>query len=87
MPGVSRVDQDSAGGLIIGDLAPTVIINGTPVTVKGAQVTGHGEGLHASPVMVGASTTVFANKIAVCRQGDEASCGHTSSGSSDVIVG
>lgn len=87
MPGVSRVDQDSAGGLIVGALAPTVYVNGTNITVVGAQVTPHGIGPHAGPTMAEGSSTVFAEGIAVCREGDAATCGHTTSGSSDVLAG
>lgn len=87
MPGVSRVGTDSAGGTIVGDLAPTVFVNGKPIAVKGAAVTGHGNGPHSGPVMSGASGTVYANGIAVVRDGDAATCGHTASGSSDVFAG
>lgn len=87
MPGVSRVGVDAAGGTIVGDLAPTVFVDGSPIVVKGAQVAGHGNGPHAGPVMSGASGTVFANGIAVVRSGDNATCGHTASGSGDVFAG
>jgi len=87
MPGASRVGVDSAGGVITGNLAPTVFVNGAPIVVKGAGVAGHGVGAHAGPVMVGASATVFANGIPVCRAGDAANCTHTASGSADVLVG
>ena len=33
MPGVSRVNQDTAGGTIIGVLAPRVFVNGKPIAV------------------------------------------------------
>lgn len=84
MPGIARINQDSAGGTIVGNLAPTVFVNNQPVAVKGADVAGHGLPPHSSPVMNGASSTVFANNIPVCREGDAATCGHTSSGSGDV---
>lgn len=87
MPGVSRVNTDSAGGLIVGNLAPTVFVNGSPVVVKGAAVLAHGLPPHSpSPVMVGSSSTVYAHGIAVCRAGDSASCGHAATGSSDVFA-
>ena len=76
MPGSSRIHQDIAGGVIVGNLAPTVFVNNTPIAVKGAQVAGHGPAIHGGPVMVGSATTVYANNILVCRQGDAASCGH-----------
>jgi len=87
MPGVSRVGVDTAGGTIIGNLAPTVFVDGAPIAVKGAAVAGHGGALHAAPVMVGASGTVFACGIPVCRAGDAASCGDAATGSGDVFAG
>lgn len=87
MPGVSRVGQDTAGGTIVGVLAPTVFVNGAPVVVLGADVHPHGPGVHMGPVMAGCSGTVFAHGIGVCRAGDPASCGHAASGSGNVAAG
>lgn len=87
MPGISRVGVDTAGGTIVGNLAPTVFVNGAPIAVQGAAVAGHGEPPHSAPVMVGHSATVFACGIPVCRQGDEASCGHPATGSTNVFAG
>ena len=87
MPGVSRVGVDAAGSTIVGNLAPTVFVNGSPIAVKGAAVDGHGLGSHRNPVMDGASGTVKANGIPVCRAGDPASCGHAASGSGNVNAG
>ena len=87
MPGISRVGVDAAGGTIVGNLAPTVKVNGSPVAVKGATVSGHGRSPHSSPVMSGSSGTVKANGIAICRAGDTATCGHAASGSGDVKAG
>lgn len=87
MPGVTRVNIDSAGGPIIGNLAPTVRVNNQPITVKGASITPHGISPHSNAVMVGSSSTVYANNINVCRQGDVASCGHIATGSGDVNAG
>ena len=86
MPGISRVGVDAAGGIITGDLAPTVFVNGAPIAVKGAAVASHGDSPHNSAVMVGSSGDVIANGIQICRAGDAASCGDTASGSSDVIA-
>ena len=85
--GISRVAQDTAGGVITGVLAPTVYINGKHVAVVGAVVASHGSAPHASPVMVGHSSTVFANGLPVCRDGDAASCGHLANGSGNVFAG
>jgi uncharacterized Zn-binding protein involved in type VI secretion len=87
MPGISRVGVDAAGGTIVGNLAPTVFVNGSPIAVQGAAVAGHGRSPHSSPIMVGASGTVKANGIPVCRAGDSASCGHPASGSGNVNAG
>lgn len=87
MPGISRVGRDSAGGAIIGRGASNVYVNGSLVAVKGDKVASHGKSPHKSPSMVGASSRVYANGIAVCRQGDSATCGHKASGSSDVSAG
>ena len=86
MPGVSRVNQDTAGGTIIGILAPTVFVNGKPIAVKGANVEPHGSGPHGSPKMQDHSGTVFANGIEICRAGDTATCGHPATGSDNVFA-
>ena len=86
MPGISRVGTDTAGSTIVGNLAPTVLVNGSPVAVVGAAVAGHGRGPHRSPVMDGSSGNVYANGILVCRAGDAATCGHPASGSGDVFA-
>lgn len=89
MPGISRVGVDAAGGTIVGNLAPTVFVNGAPIVVKGADVEPHPPfpPHSSSPIMVGCSSTVFAHGIPVVRQGDAASCGHPASGSGDVFAG
>ena len=87
MPGISRVGVDAAGGTIVGNLAPTVLVNGSPIAVKGAAVAGHGLGSHSGPVMVGSLRSVTANGIPVCRAGDAASCGDAASGSGNVNAG
>ncbi len=86
MLGVARLNADSAGGALIGDLAPTVYANGNKVAVLGCAIAGHGTSSHAAPTMVSASSSVYANGIKLCRQGDSASCGHTASGSSNVFA-
>ncbi|MBK1890735.1 hypothetical protein Undi14_11890 [Undibacterium sp. 14-3-2] len=87
MSGVSRIIKDTAGGIIVGVLAPKVFVNGVPIAVKGAVVLGHGPGIHIAAVMVSHSTTVFAHDIQICRQGDRASCGHAATGSNNVFAG
>lgn len=87
MPGIARVGVDSAGGVIKDALVPSVKVNGAPIVVKGAGITGHGAGAHAGPVMSGASGTVFAGGIPVCRAGDVATCGDQANGSANVLAG
>jgi len=87
MPGVARVGIDSAGGMQLQGGNTTVIVNGVPAQVLGGPVAGHGDSPHNSPNMVSASGTVFFQGIGVCRQGDIASCGHSSTGSGNVFVG
>lgn len=87
MPGVSRVGVDSAGGTIVGVLAPTVYVNGARVTCLNASVSGHGMPPHDAPVMAQSSGTVYAAGIPICRQGDAATCGHPATGSTDTFAG
>ncbi len=87
MPGIARVGVDAAGSTIVGALVPSVLIDGNPVAVVGAQVSGHGRRAHSGPTMASGSSTVFANGIPVCREGDSATCGHPTSGSPDVFAG
>lgn len=86
MPGIARVGVDTAGGTILGGGQSTVFVNGSLVAVIGDAVQGHGSGPHGSPVMVEGSPNVFAEGIGVCREGDEASCGDTATGSSDTFA-
>lgn len=85
--GVSRCGLDSAGGKIIGVQANTVFVNGHPIAVLNDAVAGHGMGIHAGPVMATCSQSVYAQGIGVCRAGDQASCGHPSTGSDNVYCG
>ncbi len=87
MPGIARVGQDFAGGAQLGGGNSTVYVNGALVVVRGDSVAGHGPVPHASPVMVGASGSVFIGGAPVCRAGDAASCGHPSTGSGNVSAG
>lgn len=89
MPGVSRKNVDSAGGIIF-EGSDNVFVNGAGAVRIGDGVTPHppGNSPHvANPVMVEGSSTVFVNGIGVCRAGDAASCGHTASGSGNVNAG
>lgn len=85
--GVSRVGVDTAGGIIVGNLAPTVFVNDVPIVVIGAEVSGHGLPPHSSPVMVEGSGIIFANGIGVVAEGDLASCDDVATGSPNVFLG
>jgi uncharacterized Zn-binding protein involved in type VI secretion len=72
-----RVWQDMAIGTVIGSLAPTVFINGTPVAVVGDPIAPHPKGgKHKRAVMATGSPNVFAHNISTCRDGDIATCTH-----------
>ncbi len=89
MPGVARVGSDTAGGTQLGGGQDWVKIGGDKVVVRGDAVQSHPPcprvPVHCSAVMVGASSWVKIDGIPICREGDAASCGHTSTGSSWVI--
>jgi len=86
MPGISRnAGQDVAGGSIVKG-SPNVFANNKPVVRIGDAVAGHGRGPHAGPVMAAGSGNVLTNNIPTSRAGDPATCGHPSSGSSNVFV-
>lgn len=88
MSGVSRINVDTAGGKIIGMLQDgTVFANGSNISVNSDPVQGHGTGPHAGPVMIANSNNVYINGILVCKAGNQATCGHPSTGSSNVFVG
>ena len=86
MPGVVRVDIDSAGGAISEAKVSSVLVNGKPVAVLGCRVNGHGISPHSSPVMAQASNNVLAGGHKICRAGDVATCGHAATGSSNVFI-
>ena len=86
LKGICRDAVDSAGGALI-KTQSTVKANGSDVIVHQDPVTGHGPGVHAGPTMVAGSKNVFIGGIAVCNEDDAATCGHTASGSVDVLVG
>lgn len=86
MSGISRVG-DIAGGTIIGNLAPTVFVNGLSIAVNNCEVSPHGDGTHASAKMIADCNNVYANGLLVVKSGNQATCGHTSNGSDNVSVG
>lgn len=87
MPGVTRVLTDNAVGTILGPGAPTVKTEGQITSVINDNVSPHGDPPHVSATMVSASGTVFAEGQPVVRKGDNASCGHSATGSGTVFAG
>lgn len=90
---VRRGDANSAGGVVTGPCAPSVLVNGRPVSVPGDGVTPHpccgrrGCGAHCSAKTKGGSSTVFAEGKPVILVGNSDTCGHSRSmGSPDVFV-
>ena len=80
MPGISRVNVDTAGGLIVGPGNSTVLVNGSPISIIGDAVNPP-----PSPAtMVQGSSTVFAGGVGVVRQADLSSLGIPATGSSNV---
>jgi uncharacterized Zn-binding protein involved in type VI secretion len=86
MPGVTRMSIDTAGGQLVQG-SPNVIINGQPAVRLNDAVAGHGLGPHANPVMAMGLATVIVNGLPICRQSDQATCGHAATGSPDVFAG
>ena len=87
MPGVARKNTDVAGGVAI-EGSNNVFVNSKGIVRKGDKVASHGLPPHSpTPPMVGSSATVRVNGILICREGDNANCGHTISGSSNVFAG
>jgi uncharacterized Zn-binding protein involved in type VI secretion len=87
MPGVARVLQDAAGGTNMGPGAPSVKTEGKVTSVVNDNIAPHGQAPHVSAKMVSSSGTVYAEGKLVCREGDSASCSHTSNGSGTVFAG
>jgi len=88
MSGIARVGVDTAGGTQLQGANTTVFVNGVPAQVLNGPVAGHDDDEHdEEPTMVSASSSVFFQGMPVCRMGDNASCGHTSTGSSNVFAG
>ncbi len=86
MHGISRVGQDIAGGVIVGALQGFVSVEGSLWAVLGDPVAGHGQGVHAGPVMGQGSSFVRIDGIPVCREGHAATCGHPATGSTSMRI-
>lgn len=90
MPAIARLD-DVVGGISSAKLIPTAtktFVNGKLVIRLGDLIASHGTNEHIAATMIEASSTVFAEGIAVCRLGDKASCDHViTSASPDSFAG
>ena len=87
MPGIARKNIDNAGGIIIETPITSVYAEGYLVAGLGSNIQSHGSGIHSSAILNEASSTVFAEGIAISRAGDRANCLHATTGSSSVFVG
>lgn len=80
----------AGGGLIIGPGAPSVMVNGVPISTVGDGIATHGEAPHTSGsslITLGSGTVLAEGKFVSIAPGT-VSCGHTlSPGSSTVITG
>ena len=62
MPGITRMTDDSAGGVLIAG-SDNVFVNKKGAVRIGDAVAGHGNSPHDSPVMAAGSGSVFVNGI------------------------
>lgn len=86
MHGIARINQDTAGGTLVGAQQDFVTVEGSLWAVLGDPVAGHGPAPHAAPVMAQGSSFVRINGIPVCREGHQASCGHAATGSASMRI-
>lgn len=86
MPGVTRKTVDTAGGPILTG-SSNVFVNGSAAAIQGAEVQPHGSSPHSKSTVNVGSKTVFVNGKPLVRAGDKATCGHATTGSSNVSAG
>jgi uncharacterized Zn-binding protein involved in type VI secretion len=82
----SRVQVDTAGGLINTNGQSHVRIVGKFWAIVGDAVAGHGTAPHDVATMTQGSNFVKIGGVAACRAGNAASGGHTATGSGPVKV-
>ena len=80
--GVAVVSLDAAGGAQLGDQFAPWTVEGQVIVGVGDAVTPHPPAPPhtTSPVMAEGAPWFMINGIEVCREGDAASCGHTTTG-------
>jgi uncharacterized Zn-binding protein involved in type VI secretion len=87
MPAVQRKgDQDDAGGAIL-DGIDSVLVNGLPIAVLGAQITSHDtyEGEHLNATTRNSQSSVTAEGRFVIVTNDIDTCGHQRQGGSPNV--
>ncbi len=94
MPAAARkTDPDDSDGMVNGDVAGTVFINGLPAGLLGSLDVDHApygppHPPHVPNPIVAASTSVFIEGRGAARVGDPFQCGHiVAAGSPDVSIG
>ncbi len=87
MKGISRKDQDVAGGVAI-EGSNNVFINNYAVVRNGDRVNSHGLPPHSPPpAMIAECKNFYVNSILVVREDNLATCGHSITGSTNTFVG
>lgn len=85
MPGIVRKGIDTVSGGLLLTGSPDVFIEGVPACRIGDAVDSHGS--HYNVTMVQGDPNVIINGIPACAAGHMASCGHSATGSPNVIIG
>lgn len=88
MPGIARMSVDSAGGTQLNGNQSFARCEGELIITIGDRVASHPPvpPHTGSPVMVEGSSFARINGIPICREGDQANCGHPSTGSSNMRI-
>jgi uncharacterized Zn-binding protein involved in type VI secretion len=80
--GVARVGIDNAGGVQLGGGQSWFRVDGALVVVHDDPVAPHGIGFHGNPRMVAGAPWLRISGKAIVAEGDLATCGHPTTGSS-----
>lgn len=86
MPGITRQTTDTAGDFLLTPLQEFVTVEGQLWVVVGTPIDEHGSSPHNNPTMNQGSSFVKINGIAACHAGNTATCGHTSTGSTNMRI-
>jgi uncharacterized Zn-binding protein involved in type VI secretion len=78
----------TVSAIIINTGAPSVLVEGKPISLVGDQVAPHGEPPHSSSFVVNGSASVFAEGRPITLVGSGTTCGHPITfGSATVFAG